>query len=122
KTFDFDWVEPEELLEYDAVLIGTHTWDDGAMPYEVEDFYEEVEEVDISGRLFGVFGSGDSFYDIFGGAIDLVADRLENLVANVHTESLIADLETDNEEIERCSCFTKELCDKLQSSSILEKI
>src|SRR5690625_4784679 len=78
KTFDFDWVEPEELLEYDAVLIGTHTWDDGAMPYEVEDCYEEVEEVDISGRQVGVFGSCNSYYEILRGHIDVVADRQEN--------------------------------------------
>lgn len=122
KTFDFDWVEPEELLEYDGVLIGTHTWDDGEMPYEVEDFYEEVEEVDISGRLFGVFGSGDSFYDIFGGAIDLVANRLENLGADVLPERLKADLEPDKDDIERCRAFAKELCEKLKSASILEKI
>src|SRR5688500_11895035 len=97
QTLACAWVEREDLVEYDAVLIGSHAWDDGAMPYEVEDFYEEVEEVDISGRLFGVFGSGDSFYDIFGGAIDLVADRLENLGANVLPERLKADLEPDKE-------------------------
>lgn len=113
KTFDFDWIEPEELLEYDAVLIGTHTWDDGEMPYEVEDFYEEVEEVDITGRIFGVFGSGDSFYDIFGGAIDLVADRLENLGADVLPERLKVDLEPDKEDIERCRVFAKKLSEKV---------
>jgi len=122
KTFDFDWVEPEELLEYDAILIGTHTWDDGEMPYEVEDFYEEVEEVDITGKLFGVFGSGDSFYDIFGGAIDLIADRLENLGADVLKERLKVDLEPDQEDIERCIRFAKTLSGKLQTPSVLENV
>ncbi|OZU88844.1 flavodoxin [Virgibacillus indicus] len=105
KTFDFDPIDVEELLEYDAVLVGTHTWDDGDLPYEVEDFYEELEDVDITGRLFGVFGSCDSFYDSYGGAIDLVGDRLKNLGAVLVPERLKVDLEPDNEDIERCVRF-----------------
>src|SRR5690625_1958001 len=52
KTFDFDWIEVEELSDYDAILIGTHTWDDGSLPYEVEDFYDELEETDITNQPF----------------------------------------------------------------------
>lgn len=104
KTFDFDPIGVEELLRYDAVLIGTHTWDDGDLPYEVEDFYEELEDVDITGRVFGVFGSADSFYDTYGGAVDLMADQLNNLGA-APPKQLKVDLEPDREDIVRCEQF-----------------
>src|SRR5699024_12500689 len=120
KTFDFDWIEPEELLRYDAVLVGTHTWDDGEMPYEVEDFYEDVEEVDLTGIVFGVFGSGDSFYDIFGGAVDLIGDRLEKLGADVLHERLKVDLEPDKDDIERCLAYAEALSKKIDKK-VLEK-
>ena|SRR5690625_1969922 len=120
KTFDFDWIEPEELMEYDAVLVGTHTWDDGGMPYEVEDFYEDVEETDLTGKVFGVFGSGDSFYDIFGGAVDLIGDRLEDLGADVLPARLKVDLEPDKDDIERCIAFADALLNKLDKN-FLEK-
>src|SRR5690625_6810849 len=45
KSFDFDPVDVDDISEYDAVIIGTHTWDDGALPYEIEDFYDELEDV-----------------------------------------------------------------------------
>src|SRR5699024_3450143 len=96
-----DWIEPDELMEYDAVLVGTHTWDDGGMTYEVEDFYEDVEEADLTGKVFGVFGSGDSFYDIFGGAVDLIGDRIEDLGADVLPAIFDDDIDPDNDDIER---------------------
>src|SRR5690625_551472 len=48
KSFDFDRIDVEMIADYDAVLVGTHTWDDGDLPYEVEDFYEDLGDVDRS--------------------------------------------------------------------------
>ncbi|GAB3799151.1 flavodoxin [Virgibacillus kimchii] len=102
KTFDFDPIDVEELAAYDAVLIGTHTWDDGDLPYEVEDFYEELEDVNIENHLFAVFGSCDSFYDTYGGAIDLMGERLEELGARVVSPWLKVDLEPNQNDIKAC--------------------
>ena len=110
KTFDFDPIDVEELLDYDAILVGTHTWDDGELPYEVEDFYEELDDVDITGKVFGVFGSADSFYDTYGGAVDLLGDRLGNLGAIV-LQRLKVDLEPDREDIRRCEAFAEVICE-----------
>lgn len=109
KTFDFDPIEVEELLDYDAVLIGSHTWDDGGLPYEVEDFYEELEAVDLTGVIVGVFGSADSFYDTYGGAVDILCDHLENLGAALVPQRLKVDLEPDRKDVERCEAFAEEI-------------
>src|SRR5690625_3531421 len=61
KSFDFDDIPMDALVDYDAVLIGTYTWDDGELPYEVEDFYNEMEDIDLTGHIIGVYGSADSF-------------------------------------------------------------
>src|SRR5690625_6674875 len=57
KSFDFDRIDVEMIADYDAVLVGTHTWDDGDLPYEVEDFYEDLGDVVINGYPLGVFRS-----------------------------------------------------------------
>lgn len=110
KTFDFDPIDVEELLDYDAVLVGTHTWDDGDLPYEVEDFYEELDDVDITGQIVGVFGSADSFYDTYGGAIDLMGDCLENKGATMVPNRLKVDLVPDKKDIVACQEFAQQVC------------
>ena len=59
-------------------LFGTYTYEDGDLPYEVEDFYEEMEGLDLTGKAVGVFGSGDTFYQTFGNAVDTMADDLKS--------------------------------------------
>ncbi|MYL57371.1 flavodoxin [Virgibacillus halodenitrificans] len=114
KTFDYDPIDVHDLLKYDGLLIGTYTWDDGELPYEVEDFFEELEGVDLTGKSVGVFGSGDSFYDTFGGAIDLLADRLQKCGADLLDERLKVDLTPKSEDIKRCELFTQKLIDRIE--------
>lgn len=116
KSFDFDPIDVEEVLHYDAVLIGTHTWDDGELPYEVEDFYDDLEDINITGRIFGVFGSADSFYNTYGGAIDLIADHAQSLGAEVLPNRLKIELEPDNEDIILCQQFADIVCVRLKSN------
>jgi len=113
KTFDFDPIDVEELLDYDAVLVGTHTWDDGNLPYEVEDFYEELDEIDITGQIAGVFGSADSFYDNYGGAIDLIGVRLENKGATMVSHRLKVDLVPAKKDMAACQEFAQQVCEMI---------
>lgn len=108
KTFDFDPIDVEELLDYDLVLIGTHSSDDGQIPFEAEDFYDELDEVNLAGRLFGVFGSGDTAYDIYCESIELMADKLTFQGAKLVPERLKVDLTPSNEDLERCDAFAEQ--------------
>ena len=115
KSFDFDVIDVDLLQEFDAVLVGTYTWDDGELPYEVEDFYIDLEDSDITGQIFGVYGSADSFYDTYGLAIDLVADRARNLGATVIEKRLKIDLDPDKEDEQRCARFAKTVSGMIES-------
>src|SRR5699024_4863742 len=112
KSFDFDVIDVDILDNYDALLVGTYTWDDGELPYEVEDFYIDIENEDLTDMIAATYGSADSFYDTFGGAIDLVYDHLKYLGANVVAESLKIDLEPSKKDEERC----KELAAKISEA------
>lgn len=113
KSFDFDDIPVETLGEYDAVLVGTYTWDDGELPYEVEDFYIEMEDIDMSEHIVGVYGSADSFYDTYGGAIELVWDHAKHLGATLVGEPLKIDLEPNREDGARLAEFAKLVTDKI---------
>ncbi|GAA0590123.1 flavodoxin [Virgibacillus siamensis] len=115
KTFDLDAIDVKELLDYEGILIGTYSWDDGELPYEVEDFYDELDDVDITGKIIGVFGSGDSFYDSFGGAANLLGDRFEKKGANLLPERLIVDMEPDQDDVARCQKYADVFCDMIEN-------
>ncbi len=117
KTFDFDVIDVDTLPDYDALLVGTYTWDDGEFPYEVEDFYIDLEGVDLTGLVCGVYGSADSFYDTYGLAIDLMADRLKNLGATMVEERLKIDLTPNKADEVKCKEFAGALTKLLQTTA-----
>ncbi|MGY4104845.1 flavodoxin [Ignavigranum ruoffiae] len=63
--------EAEDFLDFDIVMVGSYTYGvDGVLPDEMEDFHEDLSQLDLSGKIYGVFGSGDDFYPVFCSAVD----------------------------------------------------
>lgn len=50
----------EKVKECDVLWIGTYTWDLGALPEEMYDLLEVLEEVDLTDVKVNVFGTGDT--------------------------------------------------------------
>lgn len=56
----------------DICVIATYTYDEGELPFDLEDFYDDLPDQDLSGKIYGVVGSGDSdlYPDFFCDAAD----------------------------------------------------
>jgi flavodoxin I len=68
----------EGLLNYDITFLGMYTWGDGDYPDECLDLVEELEEMNLEGHSFALFGSGDTSYPEFCGALDHLKELLES--------------------------------------------
>lgn len=90
-----------DLLKYDGIIIGAYTWGDGELPDEFLDFYEELEELDLSGKKAAVFGSGDTSYPHYCGAVDIIENKLRELGADIVHESLKFEYNASNEELQQ---------------------
>lgn len=66
-----------ELLNYDLTFIGMYTWGDGEYPDECLDIIEEIEQLDLEQHPFAIFGSGDTSYPEFCGALDQLYKLIE---------------------------------------------
>ncbi|SFE88062.1 flavodoxin [Alteribacillus iranensis] len=75
-VYEMDMVGVDVIEDYDYVLIGSYTYDDGDIPFEAEDFYEELEGLDLSGKYASCFGSGDTLYVDFCNAAVLFEERV----------------------------------------------
>ncbi|SDQ20208.1 flavodoxin I [Virgibacillus subterraneus] len=113
KTFDFDPIDAKELKNFDGILIGSYSWDDD-IPFEVEGFHDDMDEVDLTGKLVGVFGSCDSYYDIYGPALDTMAIKAEKQNATVFEEKLKIELEPDPDDIKHCQRFADEFLKEIK--------
>lgn len=97
----------EQLLEYRGYLLGAYTWGDGEMPDEFLDFCDEMNEVDLQGSRASVFGSGDSGYEIYCGAVDQLEDKLRTCGAMLLQESLKVEYGPSTDEKVLCREFGK---------------
>lgn len=98
-------VDADILMEYDAVILGAYTWGDGELPDEFLDFYEDMDELDLGGKKAAVFGSGDTAYDQFAAAVDLLAEKLKERGAEIVQESLKIELNPSAEDKDACRNF-----------------
>lgn len=76
-------VDVTEIQDYDGILLGAYTWGEGDLPDEFLDFYDEMNTLNLSGKTAAAFGSCDSSYEYWGGAVDILAAKLMELGADV---------------------------------------
>jgi flavodoxin I len=96
-----------DLCHYDAVVIGTYTWGNGDIPREMRKLYKAFESLDRKDITTAVFGTGDSCYPMFCGAVDQFRDMLyvhTNLAATLKVE-----LRPQKQDLQRCEKFVDAL-------------
>nr|WP_275581582.1 flavodoxin [Amphibacillus cookii] len=113
---DIDDIAAFDLVNYDAILFGTYTWGDGELPYEVEDFHQDLGQEDLSGKLVGLFGSCDSYYPAYGAALEIMADQFHAVGSTVIDPLLKVDLTPDQDDIERCQQFANKFVEELKNN------
>ncbi|AOM84598.1 flavodoxin [Salisediminibacterium beveridgei] len=83
--------DSDDILSYENIAIGVYTWGDGDVPDDALDFYEDMEETDLSGKQFLLFGTGDTAYADFCGAVD----RFEEMINEQGGTVVIAPLKIE---------------------------
>jgi flavodoxin I len=94
-----------QIHQYDVVVIGTYTWGNGTIPEEIWRLYHEMEALERKDMITAVFGTGDSCYPRFCGAVDLFRDLLyvqTNLAATLKVE-----LTPQSQDLYRCQRFVE---------------
>ncbi|WP_379129434.1 flavodoxin [Paenibacillus sp. sgz500958] len=106
-----------EIKGYDGVLLGAYTWGDGELPDEFLDFYEEMDELELGSVPSAVFGSGDTGYEIYCGAVDLIEQKLKERGAVITQESLKIEYGPTAPEKEECRRFGRQFIEACMAVS-----
>ncbi|ANZ57975.1 flavodoxin [Fructilactobacillus lindneri] len=102
--------DAEELLDTDIIVICPYTYDEGNLPEEGMDFYDDLANLDLTGKIFGVAGSGDVFYEEFYNvAVDAFAKALQEAGAVAGAPNVKINLDPDENDIKILDTFSKQL-------------
>ena len=107
-------VDAEEFLEADIAIIASYTYGDGELPDEIVDFYEDLASLDLTGKIYGVVGSGDTVYDEFWKAVDDFDRAFAATGAEKGAENVKVDLSAEDEDIENLEKFAEALAEKVR--------
>ncbi len=74
------------------------------------DFYEDLKGLDLKGKIYGVAGSGDLFYeDDYNVAVDAFSAAFKQAGATQGAQDIKINLEPDEDDIAALDAFTKKL-------------
>ncbi|WP_144548190.1 flavodoxin domain-containing protein [Bacillus sp. X1(2014)] len=106
-----------DIINYEAVVIGTYTWGNGEIPHEMMELYHAFEKMDVKSILTGIVGTGDSGYPKFCGAVDEFRDMLY-----VHTTLIVTlkiEVSLQVYDIDRCRKFVSIFRDQLNQKQTI---
>lgn len=111
-----------EISDYDQLIFGIPTWDFGQIQSDWEEFWEDVQEIDFSGKtvaLFGLgdqFGYGDYFLDAMGMLHDVIVANGATIIGHWSTDGY--EFEASKAEIEGEGMFVGLAIDEDQQEEL----
>jgi flavodoxin short chain len=107
-------VHPTDFQNADIAVIASYTYGEGELPDEIVDFHDGLADVDLSGKVYGVIGSGDTSYDdLFCKAVDDFDEVFAKTGAKKGADNVKIEFEANDEDKEKIKLFAKDLVSKL---------
>lgn len=81
EVFDIADVEVSDLGNYTNLIIGCPTWNDGELQSDWEEKFDELDDVDFSGKTVAYFGAGDQigYSENFQDAMGMLEEKIAGL-------------------------------------------
>lgn len=108
----------EDFQAADICVTATYTYsdgDEGILPDEAMDFYDDLKATDLTGKVFGCCGSGDHFYDDFATSVDDFAKAFIQAGATQGAPNVKIDLAPEEDDIKALEKFSADLVAKARS-------
>lgn len=98
------------FLDADICVVATYTFgSEGDLPDEIQEFYEDLEKMDLSGRIFGALGTGEEAYGYFCKSVDDFDRQFEKTGAIRGAEVVKVEDYVDENDVDRIEAFARDL-------------
>ena len=103
------------FLQYPMFIAASSTWGQGDLQEDWDDVERELRDMDLSGRRFACFGTGNSRFTYFCDAPDILEARLTACGAGKLTDSLKLDV-LDSTIEEQLRTWSRDLAEKIRAT------
>ena len=107
-----------DFEDSDICVVASYTYDQGIVPDEALDFYDDMQDLDLSGKVYGVCGSGDTFYEDFCRAVDEFGKIFEQVGATRGAQSVKVELDLEQDDIDNLDHFAESIYKKAQEMDL----
>lgn len=114
EVLDCTQANAEVFKTADICVIAVYTDGDGEIPDQIIELYEELQTLDLTGKIFGVCGSGDTFYTRYCQSVDDFEAVFAKTGAEKGAESVKVNLAAEEDDIEHLEFFAKKLADAVK--------
>lgn len=78
-------ITSDKFFSFDNLILGVPTWFDGELPNYWDEFVPEIEEMNLDGKTFALFGNGDQkgYPENFVDGMGVMANILEKRGAKI---------------------------------------
>ncbi|CAM3085991.1 flavodoxin, short chain [Lactobacillus bombicola] len=114
ETSEAEFTDANDYLSSDLCIFVTYTYGEGTMTDEISDFYEQLKELNLTGKYFAVLGSGDLVYaDHFCENVFDFEKMFKQVGAKEITKPVTIENAPDDEAISKIENAAKEMADQL---------
>jgi flavodoxin I len=116
-------ITEDQFLSYDRMILGVPTWWDGELPNYWDEFVPAIEDMDLKGKTFALFGHGDqkSYPQSFGDAIGILAGILEKCGGRIIGETAVKGYEFERSIAVKGDTFRGLVLDDVNQKELTEK-
>ncbi len=85
-------IDESTFLSFDQLILGVPTWFDGELPNYWDEFVPAIDDLDLKGKSFAIYGLGDqvnyaeNFLDAVGIMAELLLSRGATIVGNTSAD------------------------------------
>lgn len=107
-----------DFEDSDICVIASYTYDQGVVPDEALDFYDDMQDLDLTGKVYGACGSGDTFYEDYCRAVEEFDKAFAQTGATRGAESVKVELGPQQEDIDNLDNFAEQIYKKAQEMDL----
>ncbi len=108
--------DPVEFKAANVCVVCAYTYNEGRLPEEGLDFYDDLKAIKLPNQIYGVAGSGDTFYrDYYNVAVDKFDRAFQKTGAKRGAKSVKINLAPDAKDIKTLDQFSKQLVKTVQN-------